>query len=309
MLRAGSQIRYRIADILAIHWAAFVAAHKDRIRAVVFENVCKVLACRTPVLGCHLYECETCGHQEVIPHSCKSRFCPTCGKLATDKWADGVLNGLLDVAYHHIILSLPWQFRLVLLINRREGINLMIRAATAAIQQWARDTKAMKMGLVLVVHTFGADLKFHPHVHLIVTAGGLSLDGKRWIDTDPKFLMNHIGLKKRWKYQVISRMKAAHRKGLWKFPASKNYLNNYPCFAAVLNKLWSITWYAHIGASLLDPRFSVRYIGRYTKRAVLAEYRIRSVPLRSTTGYLGSCVNGLNDHCLAKNCPITQQRT
>ncbi|MBL7178249.1 MAG: transposase [Desulfobacteraceae bacterium] len=130
------------------------------------------------------------------------------------------------------------------------------------------------MGILIVVHTFGADMKWHPHIHLIVTGGGLSLDGKRWIATDPKFLMHHGGLKKRWKYQTTTRMKKAHRQGQWRFPKSKGFLKQYPLFAAVLNKLWSITWYAHIGTSLLDPRFGVQYIGRYTKRAVMAEYRI-----------------------------------
>ena len=79
---------------------------------------------------------------------------------------------------------------------------------------------------------------------------------------------------KRWKYQVTTRMKKAHRKRQWRFPKSKDFLKQYPCFASMLNKLWNLTWYAHIGACLLDPRFSVQYIGRYTKRAVLAEYRI-----------------------------------
>jgi Putative transposase. len=95
-----------------------------------------------------------------------------------------------------------------------------------------------------------------------------------WIETDPKFLMHHGGLKKRWKYQVTAQMKKAHRQGKWRFPKSKDFLKQYPCFAAVLNKLWNLTWYAYIGASLLDPRFSVQYIGRYTKRAVMAEHRI-----------------------------------
>jgi len=111
-------------------------------------------------------------------------------------------------------------------------------------------------------------------VNLIVTGGGLSLDGKRWIETEPKFLMHHAGLKKRWKYQVTTRMKKAHREGQWRFPKSKGFLKQYPCFASMLNKLWNLTWYAYIGASLLDPRFSVTYIGRYRKRAVMAEYRI-----------------------------------
>ena len=107
-----------------------------------------------------------------------------------------------------------------------------------------------------------------------VTGGGLSLDGSRWIATDPRFLMHHSGRKKRWKYHVLTRMKKAHRQGHWRFPERLEFLRKYPCFGSMLNKLWNVVWYAHIGASLLDPRFSVRYIGRYTKRAVLAEYRI-----------------------------------
>jgi hypothetical protein len=130
------------------------------------------------------------------------------------------------------------------------------------------------MGILVVIHTFGADMKWHPHIHLIVTGGGLSLDGKRWIRTDPRFLMYHGGLKKRWKYQVCTRMKKAHRQDQWRFPKSKHFLTSYPHFASMINKLWHLTWYAYIGASLLDPRFSIQYIGRYTKRAVMAEYRI-----------------------------------
>jgi hypothetical protein len=171
-------------------------------------------------------------------------------------------------------MSIPWQLRIVIKMNRKEGLNLLVHASNEAVQQWARYIKSMRMGIFTVIHTFGADMKWHPHVHLIVTGGGLTLDGKRWIETDPKFLMYHDGLKKRWKYQVITRMKKAHREGKWRFPKSKKYFEKYPVFAAMLNKLWWVTWYAYIGPSLLDPRFSIRYIGRYTKRAVMAEYRI-----------------------------------
>jgi len=79
---------------------------------------------------------------------------------------------------------------------------------------------------------------------------------------------------KRWKYQVTTRTKKTHRERQWRFPKSKDFLKQYPCFASMLNKMWNLTWYAHIGAFLLDPRFSVQYIGRYKKRAVMAEYRI-----------------------------------
>lgn len=275
MLRPGTTyIRFHIAAILTIHWEQFVERCSKWIRPVVFENVLKVLACRTPVLGCHVYQCKDCSKVEIIPHSCKSRFCPTCGKHATDVWADGILNNLLDVPYHHVVLTIPWQLRTIILCNRKAGLNLLARAACEAIQQWARDTKNMRMGIIAVIHTFGSDIKWNPHIHLIVTGGGLSLDGNLWIETDPKFLMHHKGLKQRWKYQVITSMKAAHRKKVWRYPKSVGFLKQYPFFAAMLNKLWKITWYAYIGASLLDPRFGIKYIGRYTKRAVMAEYRI-----------------------------------
>ena len=103
----------------------------------------------------------------------------------------------LDMPYHHLIMAIPWQLRIVIMMNRRAGLNLITQAATEAVQQWARDIKKMRMGIRVVIHTFGADMKWHPHIHLIVTGGGLSLDGKRWIQTDPRFLMHHGGLKKR----------------------------------------------------------------------------------------------------------------
>ena len=150
MLRTHPTIRFHIAAILASHWHEFVAQYSGWIRPVVFENVRKVLACRTPVLGCHVYQCPSCSHIEVIPHSCKSRLCPTCGKHATDTWADSVLSRLLDVPYHHIVLSLPWQLRILVLINRKVGLNLVAQSAIESVQQWARDVKGMRMGILAV---------------------------------------------------------------------------------------------------------------------------------------------------------------
>ncbi len=86
-------------------------------------------------------------------------------KIVTDVWANQVLNGLLDVAYHHLIMAIPWQLRIVIMLNRKAGLNLITQAATEAVQQWARDIKKMRMGILIVIHTFGADMKWHPHIH------------------------------------------------------------------------------------------------------------------------------------------------
>jgi Putative transposase/Transposase zinc-binding domain len=277
MLRPGSEIRYRIVPILERHWEAFFQSKRGWIRPVVLETVRKLLACRTPALGCHVYQCPSCERIEVVPHSCKSRFCPTCGKHATDRWADEVLNDLLEVPYHHLVLSTPWQLRPILLFNRAVGLSLLARAASATFNQWAADQHGMRVGVITVIHTFGADLKWHPHLHLLVTEGGLSLDGERWVEPYKLgWLMAEAGLKKMWRYHVITAFRTAHREGKLRFPADSAFMKQYPCFNSLLQKLYDLTWYVHIGACLLDPTASLRYIGRYTKRAVLAEYRITS---------------------------------
>ncbi len=275
MLAIGSEIRFRIAALFEAHWDEFVSQAREWIRPVVFETVRKIRACRTPALGCHLYRCPKCERIEVVPHSCKSRFCPTCGKHATDRWADKVLNDLLDVPYHHLVLAVPAHLRGVLSFNRPGTLNLLFRAATAALSQWARDQHGMHLGIIAVLHTFGSDLKWHPHLHLLVTEGGVSLDATRWVRPYGEgWLMAHGGLKKMWRYHVIRALREAHRAGQLRFSKKAAFLAHYPCFNSLLNRLYQMTWYAHIGACLRDPRFTLRYIGRYTKRAVLAEYRI-----------------------------------
>ncbi len=274
MLRPGTEIRYRLATILAAHWDEFVTTYRGWIRPVVFETVRKLLACQTPILGCHLYRCR-CGETLVVPHSCKSRFCPRCGKLATDRWADGVLNELLNVPYHHLIFSVPWQLRPVIAFNRSVGLNLVVRAAFGCLNQWSREQKGMRMGMIAVIHTFGADIKWHPHIHLLVTEGGLSLDGSTWVRPYKLgWLMSQAGVKKMWRYHCITAFRQAHRAGKFRFSAKSAFLKKYPCFNKMLSNLYQLTWYVHIGAALHDPGATVRYIGRYTKRAVLAEYRI-----------------------------------
>jgi hypothetical protein len=275
MLRPAGSNRYSIADIFRDHWWDFFRQYRPWVRPVVFKNVRKILACRTEALGFHVYRCpQGCGHTVFVPHSCKSRLCPTCGKHATDAWADQVLNDLLDVPYHHLILSVPALLALVFHFNRRVFLNLIFRAARESILDWGEKTLGVRLGLVMVLQTFGSALNLHIHVHLLVTGGGLRLDDRRWIATDPRWLMHHAGLKVRWKYHVLAELRQAHKEERLRFAGPYGDPRIYSKFNAMLAKLWPLTWYAWIGASLLDPRFTVRYIGRYTKRAALAEYRI-----------------------------------
>jgi hypothetical protein len=105
--------------IFSNFWRAYCAWFKGEIREAVRANVEKILKCRTAQLGFHLYQCPGCQTVRVVPHSCKSRFCSSCGKIATDRWTEERLSDILDVGYHHLVFTIPWQLRALGLVNRR----------------------------------------------------------------------------------------------------------------------------------------------------------------------------------------------
>jgi len=259
--------------IFLSHWAAYCAWCEDEIRDTVYENVQKILKCRTPQLGYHMYQCPKCSDVRLIPHSCKSRFCSSCGKIATDKWTEERLSDVLAVGYHHLVFTLPWQLRAICLLNRQVMFQLLFFSASLAIQSWTKEFGGYVPGIYIVLHTFGSDIKFNPHFHVLITAGGLSLDHSKWIDAPNNFLMPEAGLKKRWKFYVIQKIINANNQGLLEMPflPKKGQFINLRGVISVIAKL---CWYINIGERLLEIGMSVKYIGRYTKRPVIAEARI-----------------------------------
>ena len=264
-----------LSIIFRLYWANYVKWYTGNIREVVYENVNKILKCRTPLLGFHMYKCMRCGRVRLMPHSCKSRFCNSCGKIMTDKWAEERLSDVLGVDYHHLVFTVPWQLRSITMANPKIMLSLMFKSVSVSLQSWTKKYGGYTPGIYCIVHTFGSDLKYHPHFHVLITAGGLSLDKKQWIDSPGDYLLPEKGLKKRFRYQVIKQIIKANDKGLLQMP----YLKKQGCYInlrGVISVISQLTWYIYIGARLLEFEVSIKYIGRYTKRPVIAETRIIS---------------------------------
>lgn len=259
--------------IFSRYWVAYCSWYTGRIRTAVKENVQKIIACRTPQLGFHLYQCSICSAVRVVPHSCKSRFCSSCGKIATDQWSEERLSDILPVGYHHLVFTLPWQLRKICLLNRQAMFDLLFLAVAHSLMSWTAEYGGYLPGIYIVLHTFGSDLKFNPHFHVIVTAGGLSLDKRNWIAAPKNFLMPEAGLKKRWRYNVIKAIIDKNNKSLLQMPylpRQRKCIN----LRGVISVVSKLNWYVFIGARLLEMGMIVKYIGRYTKRPVIAETRI-----------------------------------
>ena len=248
------------------NWQRFYSKHKNRIRDSVVENINKLFLCRTQELGFHRYQCPHCGEIITVPHSCKSRICSSCGKLATDRWISSSLSQFPNVSYQHLVFTIPEQLRILILLNRKLLLNALFKLAALTVTTWTISNKSYIPGITMVLHTFGRDLKFNPHIHILVTCGGLSLDHKRWINN---FFLPHQALKPIWRYQIITFIRNSAKKNLLILPLTVSLnLNGF------LNSLYSKVWYVNFGRKLPNAKFTITYIGRYTKRPVIAESRI-----------------------------------
>lgn len=254
------------------NWQRFYEKYSDRIRSAVPWNIDKIFACRTGKLGFHKYECP-CGETLTVPHSCKSRLCSSCGTIATNNWISSNLDELLDVPYQHLVFTVPEQLRSFIFHNRKALLSVLFKSASETVQPWLKQNKSYTPGIIMVLHTFGRDLKFNPHIHMLITCGGLSINKSKWI---PNSFIPHQALKPIWRYQIITALRVLFKKQRLKLPPKYQNLSSPASFNKFLNILYNQTWYVYIGRKLNSAKSTIQYIGRYTKRPVIAEARITS---------------------------------
>jgi hypothetical protein len=188
------------------NWDNFKNKHDHQLRPTVKEEVEKMLSCRDfAKLGYYVYRCPDCGRVErIVPFSCKSRFCASCGKIAVDNWIDNALSWFIDAPYYHLVFTVPEELRNIFLYDRTL-LNLLFRAASKTVLEWCRDTGGYVPGIVCVLHSFGSVLNHNPHIHMMITAGGLSAGGKdKWISNE---FIPWTMLKDRWKYNLVTLVK------------------------------------------------------------------------------------------------------
>jgi len=293
-----------IAEILRTsnNWMRYIAWQGGRIRGAVWRHVARMLACRTPKLGLELFSCEQCGTVKVVPHGCKSVFCSSCGKVHTDQWCKELLSEMLDVPYRHLVFTIPWELRLLIRDNRNVLLNVMFRAAAEAVRtltlgdpaprgrqclRWIehkRRPQAYLPGMMIVLHTFGSDLKCNPHLHVILSAGGLSADTNRWIAAPKRSLVPAPLRGTEWKLNVIQGVRDAHRTRPLYRRRLRGDRRRRIDIDKLLGHIRKKRWHILIAPSLRSAEKAVRYACRYTKRPVIAEGRI----VRFQRGYVTS---------------------
>jgi hypothetical protein len=235
-------------------------------RPVVRENFLRILACGTSDLGCEVYASET--EEKRVNHTCKSRFCPSCGFRATLQWLEQQEAALPDIAYTGIVLTMPGTLWPIFQQNRHLLHDLPSLGASV-IQQWAAATYGVRLLVMVVPHTFGGDLKFNAHLHILVSSGGLDEFRGKWI---PRLLFKKDALMRMWRYAVISHLRRALDAQVLKSELNAQKLKSVFTDAYERPPRWII----HVDPIVSKSHF-VRYAARYVRRPPIAQRRLLEV--------------------------------
>lgn len=252
------------------NWWKLFLQHRDLIRISITINVLKLLVCRTAFLGYHLFVCLTCAQSRKVPHSCKSRACPSCGKKATDTWIKNSFNTLPITTWQHITFTMPDALWVFFWLNRHL-INRIPLIAATIINDWAYK-KGFRPGIFLAIHTFGRDLDKNIHIHLSTTAGGLSLYNDSWID---KVYFYHQALKDTWRYKVIDLLRKEFKSGSLKLPHHLKHITTSTVFDSWTSQFYNTPWVIHLNRQSNNMKANVTYLGKYLKRPPIGETRIK----------------------------------
>lgn len=250
-----------VADIFRLHGAVYRARFGDRLLPSQKRALRDLEACRTAYFGGHLKQCDRCGGKVYTYHSCRNRSCPKCHRDQTDRWIEKQRARLLPCRYFLLTFTLPSELRPLARAHQKKLYGLLMSCAAAALQKLCLDPRYVgaRIGCLAVLHTWTRAMLYHPHVHLLVTAGGLSADSTRWIDCQrPNYLAPVEALSVIFRAKMCAALKKA------------KLLDQAP------REVWKKDWVVHAqpagsGEKVLD------YLGRYVFRIAIANSRIERI--------------------------------
>jgi hypothetical protein len=235
--------------------------------------------CRTAALGGHLEQCDRCGHQRNAYNSCSDRHCPKCQSLARAQWLEARQAELLDTEYFHVVFTLPEPIAAIASQNKRELYGLLFRTVAETLRTIAADPQHLgaEIGFFAVLHTWGQTLLFHPHLHCVVTGGGLSADGTQWIGCRAGFFLPVRVLSRLFRRRFLDQLVSAFEAGHLQFFASLEPLQDRTAFFAYLAPAREAEWVVYAKRPFAGPEQVLDYVGRYTHRVAISNNRLLGI--------------------------------
>jgi hypothetical protein len=265
-----------VADIFRTAGPAYRAAHAGHLSLHQLKIMSAVERCRTAALGGHVEACTDCGHWRIAYNSCRNRHCPKCQGAAARTWLAEREADLLPVGYFHVVFTLPAEVGTIAFQNKALVYDLLFRAAADTMQIIAADPKHLgaRIGITAVLHTWGSALTHHPHIHMIVPGGGISLGGERWVSARPAFLLPVRVLGALFRRLFLTRLIALHQAGRLGFYGSIAHLAERRAFLRHLSPVRKKRWVVYAKPPFAGPEAVLAYLARYTHRVAISNSRL-----------------------------------
>jgi hypothetical protein len=263
-----------VADVFRAHGPAYRQAHKMPLRHLRAMRAIEI--CRTAALGGHVDECDHCGALKISYSSCRNRHCPKCQCLDKQRWLAARKNDLLPVKYFHVVFTLPEELRALVLRNQKVLYDILFRAASQTLTELSQDPTYLgaQIGFIAILHTWSQTLMDHPHLHCIVTAGGLSPDEKQWIPCNKDFFLPVKVVSRLFRGKFLAYLKKAYTKGRICFPGNIAPLREESSFKALMDTLYGQEWNVHCKPPFTSAETVIDYLGRYTYRVAISNDRL-----------------------------------
>jgi hypothetical protein len=274
-----------VADIFRAHGPAWREANAGHVSLGQLKVMSAIENCRTAALGGHVARCEECAHSQISYNSCRNRHCPKCQGAAAKDWLAAREADLLPVPYYHVVFTLPAAIADIAYQNKTVIYDLLFKSSAETIVTIAADPKHLgaRIGITSVLHTWGSAMTHHPHVHMIVPGGGISMDGKSWISCRSNFFLPVRVLSRLFRRLFLERMIVAHKAGHLKFFGGHAALADPKAFAAYLAPLRRTEWVVYAKRPFGGPQAVLAYLSRYTHRVAIANSRLIACDRRGVT--------------------------
>jgi len=233
-----------------------------------------ILHCRTVVLGTHRYVCDNCDYEVFTNNSCRNRHCTLCQTATKELWIAKQSQYLINTNYFHAVLTLPDALNQVVFQNQEEVYSIFFNAVSETILELCHNHKFLGAtpGITAILHTWGQNMLYHPHIHCIITGGGLS-NSDKWVESSKKFFLPVKVMSKLFKGKFLDKL----RKLELFFSGDIEALNFKTNFSSFISSLYNLVWVVYCKPPFGGPEKVIDYLGRYTHRVAISNNRIVSM--------------------------------
>ena len=230
--------------------------------------------CKTEKLGAHKYVCDECGHEEIAYNTCRNRHCPNCQFGKKLKWIEARKSEVLNVKYYHVVFTIPSEIYTVVLQNQEKMYKILFKASAETLQELAKDEKYLgaEIGFFSILHTWGQNLMYHPHIHCVVTGGGLT-EAEKWKEEEEDFFIPVKVMSRKFRGKFLSFMK----KEKLKYYGENKYLDNPENYDNLIQSMYNKEWVVYCKEPFNNAESVIKYLGRYTHRVAISNDRIVKV--------------------------------